>query len=175
MPIPEFIVQTRKKIGTDPMWVPAVCAVVLRDSTADTPWAVPEVLLVRRADNEKWTPVTGIADPGEDAHDAAVREVLEETGIKATPAAILGVGAIGPVTHDNGDVASYMSTQIRLEAVDPSQEPVVGDDESIDVGWFPLSHMPVTDAKWRLVIGDAAAQRKRPEGFQPRMGFSKRN
>ena len=86
MPIPEFIVQTRKKIGTDPMWVPSVCAVVLRDSTADTPWAVPEVLLVRRADNEKWTPVTGIADPGEEAHDAAVREVLEETGIKAAPA-----------------------------------------------------------------------------------------
>ena len=30
MPIPEFIVETRKKIGTDLMWIPAVTAVVLR-------------------------------------------------------------------------------------------------------------------------------------------------
>ena len=77
MPIPEFIVETRKKIGTDLMWVPSVCAVVLRDSTVDSPWAVPDVLLVRRADNGQWTPVTGIVDPGEEPHAAAVREVLE--------------------------------------------------------------------------------------------------
>ena len=77
MPIPEFIVETRKKIGTDLMWVPAVCAVVLRDSTVSSPWAVPEVLLVRRADNGEWTPVTRIADPGEEPHVTTVREVLE--------------------------------------------------------------------------------------------------
>lgn len=177
MAIPEFIVETRKKIGTDPMWLPSVCAVVLRDATgagADSAWAVPEVLLVKRADNGEWTPVTGIADPGEEAHAAAVREVLEETGIRATPAALLGVGAVGPVTHGNGDVASYMSIQLRLEAEDPSIEPVVGDDESTDVGWFPISRMPVTDPKWRLVIGDAAAQRKHPGGFSPRLGLTKR-
>ena len=109
MPIPEFIVETRKKIGTDLMWVPAVCAVVLRDATVASPWAVPEVLLVRRADNGEWTPVTGIADPGEEPHVAAVREVLEETGVRVTAAAILGVGAHGPVTHENGDKASYMT------------------------------------------------------------------
>lgn len=174
MPVPEFIVETRKKIGTDLMWLPSVCAVVLRDSADQSDWAVPEVLLVKRADNGEWTPVTGIADPGEEAHDTAVREVLEETGVRVTPAAILGVGSVGPVTHGNGDLASYMSVQIRCEAVDPAQEPVVGDDESVDVGWFPISNMPVTDPKWRLVIGDAAAQRRHPQSFQPRMGLKKR-
>lgn len=174
VPIPEFIVETRKKIGTDLIWLPSVAAVVLRDSTDNSVWAVPEVLLVKRADNGEWTPVTGIADPGEEAHDCAVREVLEETGIRARPAAILGVGAVGPVTHGNGDMASYMSVQLRLEPEDPAAEPVVGDDESVDVGWFPISNMPVTDPKWRLVIGDAAAQRKHPAGFAPRMGFAKR-
>ena len=117
MPIPEFIVETRKKIGTDLMWVPAVCAVVLRDATDASPWAVPEVLLVRRADNGEWTPVTGIADPGEEPHVAAVREVLEETGVRVTAAAILGVGAHGPVTHANGDKASYMTVQLRLSLI----------------------------------------------------------
>lgn len=174
MPIPEFIVETRKKIGTDLMWVPSVCAVVLRDSTVDSPWAVPDVLLVRRADNGQWTPVTGIVDPGEEPHVAAVREVLEETGVKVTATAILGVGSHGPVTHSNGDQASYMTVQIRCEPLDPSVEPVVGDDENTEAKWFPVSQMPVTDPKWRLAIGDAAAQRRHPGSFAPRMGLSKR-
>ncbi|MCG7254586.1 NUDIX domain-containing protein [Corynebacterium hadale] len=174
MPIPEFIVQIREKIGHDPLWLPSVAAIVLRDSADQSAWAVPDVLLVRRADNGEWTPVTGIAEPGEQPHDAAVREVREETGIEAAPAAILGAGSVGPITHANGDQASYMSVQLRLEPADPAAEPVVGDDESTEVGWFPISRMPVTDPKWRLAIADAAAQRRHPESFTPRMGLSKR-
>ncbi|WKD57308.1 dihydroneopterin triphosphate pyrophosphatase [Corynebacterium capitovis DSM 44611] len=174
MPIPEFIVETRKKIGTDLMWVPSVAAIVLRDSPQATAWAVPEVLLVRRADNGTWTPVTGIADPGEEPHDAAVREVFEESGILARAVALLGVGAVGPVTHSNGDRATYMSVQIRLEAEDPSAEPFANDDENTEAGWFPISSMPVEDPKWRLAIADAAAQRRHPESFVPRLGLSKR-
>nr|WP_275432878.1 NUDIX domain-containing protein [Corynebacterium hadale] len=154
--------------------MPSVAAIVLRDSADQSAWAVPDVLLVRRADNGEWTPVTGIAEPGEQPHDAAVREVREETGIEAAPAAILGAGSVGPITHANGDQASYMSVQLRLEPADPAAEPVVGDDESTEVGWFPISRMPVTDPKWRLAIADAAAQRRHPESFTPRMGLSKR-
>lgn len=174
MPIPEFIVETRKKIGHDLMWIPAVSALVLRDSTDGSAWAVPEILLVKRADNGKWTPVTGICEPGEEPHLAAVREVKEETGIDVTPAALLGAGAIGPITHVNGDNASYMSVAIRLEPADPAAEPHVADDESEDVGWFSIAHMPVEDPTWRLVIADAIAQRKHPGTFTPRMGFTKR-
>lgn len=175
MPIPEFIVETRKKIGTDLMWIPSVAAVVLRESTDGSIWAVPEVLLVKRSDNGKWTPVTGICDPGEEAHEAAVREVYEEARVEVAPAAVLGVGAVGPIQHVNGDNASYMSTALRMEVVgDESVEPQVGDDESSEVGWFPVSHMPVEDPTWRLVIADAVAQRKHPAGFRPRMGFAKR-
>lgn len=175
MPIPEFIVETRKKIGTDLMWLPSVTAVVLRDSTDDSPWATPEVLLVKRADNGAWTPVTGICDPGEEAFDAAEREVLEETGIDAKSVAILGVGAIPPLEHANGDKASYMCTSLRLEVIgSEAVEPVVGDDESVDVGWFSILHMPVEDPRWRLVIADAVAQRKSPANFTPRMGLTKR-
>lgn len=68
-----------------------------------------------------------------------------------------------------------MSVAIRLEANDPSAVPFVADDESTDVGWFSIAHMPVTDPKWRLVIADAIAQRKHPANFTPRMGFAKRS
>ena len=96
------------------------------------------------------------------------------SGVKVTAAAIVGVGSHGPVTHSNGDQASYMTVQIRCEPLDPSVEPVVGDDENTEAGWFPVSQMPVTDPKWRLAIGDAAAQRRHPGSFAPRMGLSKR-
>lgn len=174
MPIPEFIVDIRKKIGTDPLWLPAVTAVVLRDATADSVWQAPEVLLVKRSDNGAWTPVTGICDPGEDPHTTAVREVAEETGLDARVDALLGVGSTGPVVHANGDRATYMSVALRL-SVDGAQEPVVGDDENVEVGWFSLTNMPVDNPQLRLIIADAAAQRKHPQGFTPRLGFKKRN
>ena len=66
MPIPDFVRALRKKIGTDELWLPGVTAVIIRDVPEGAPiTAVPEVLLVKRADNGQWTPVTGIADPGE--------------------------------------------------------------------------------------------------------------
>ena len=72
MPIPEFVVEIRKMIGHHEMWLPGVTAVVTRGD---------EILLVRRADNGAWTPITGIPEPGEEPGRAAAREALEETGV----------------------------------------------------------------------------------------------
>lgn len=174
MPIPDFIVQTREKIGHDPMWIPAVTAVVLRDSTDDSPWAVPEVLLVKSADSGAWTPVTGICDPGEDPDVTAIREVKEETGIDAKVEALLAVGSTKPVVHANGDQATYMSICMRMSVSDESQVPFAADEENSEVGWFSIAKMPVENPEWRLVIADAAAQRKHPANFTPRLGLRKR-
>ena len=52
MPIPDFVRSLRKKIGTDELWLPGVTAVIIRDVPEGAPiTAVPEVLLVKRADN----------------------------------------------------------------------------------------------------------------------------
>lgn len=174
MSAPDFIRTLREKIGHDPLWLPAVTAVVLRDSTDDSPWAVPEVLLVKRADNGEWTPVCGICEPGEDPQVTAVREVKEETLLDARVEALLGVGAIGPVEYSNGDVTRYMDTSMRLSVVG-SDEPAVGDDESTDVGWFSVAQLPPINPRFRMVIADAVAQMKHPGGFRPRMGYRKRS
>lgn len=174
MATPEFILALREKIGHDPLFLPGVTAVVIRDVPEGAPiTAVPEVLLVKRADNGQWTPVTGIVDPGEEPHVAAVREVKEETGLDVQVDALLGVGHVGPVTHENGDVSEYMDTAMRCTVVG-ADTPRVADEENVEVAWFSVMQMPPMQPRFRLLVGDAVAQLRRPEGFRPRMGYQKR-
>lgn len=132
MPIPDFIVELREKVGHAELWLPGVTGVVRR---AD------EILLVRRADNGQWTPVTGIVDPGEQPAVAARREVLEETGVTVEVERLAWVNAGPPVVHANGDRARYLDHCFSCRHV--HGEAHVADDESSDVRWFPVDDLPV--------------------------------
>lgn len=127
MPTPDFILALRAKVGTDLLWLPAVTAVVLRAG---------EVLLVRRADNGAWTPVTGIVDPGEQPATAAVREVAEEAGVRAVPEALVKVGVTPEVHYPNGDRSRYLDLVFRMRW--ESGEPAPLDGENTAAAWFPL-------------------------------------
>jgi 8-oxo-dGTP pyrophosphatase MutT (NUDIX family) len=124
MPIPDFIVELRQLVGHGHLWLPGVTAVVRRGE---------EILLVQRSDNGAWTPVTGILDPGEEPARAAVREVFEETGVTARVDRLASTWVSGPITHVNGDVATYLDLTFACTWV--SGEPFVADDESRDVAW----------------------------------------
>ena len=99
MPIPEFIVEIRRMIGHHEMWLPGVTAVVTRGD---------DILLVRRADNGAWTPITGIPEPGEEPGLAAAREALEETGVVVSVDRLASTSAHPGIVHANGDKASYL-------------------------------------------------------------------
>ena len=102
-----------------------VTAVVRRDD---------EILLVQRADNLRWTPITGIVDPGEQPATAAVREAKEETGVDIVVDRLASAGATSPMVYPNGDRAVYMD--LTFSCTWRSGEAYVADDESADVGWF---------------------------------------
>ncbi|GAA3703396.1 NUDIX domain-containing protein [Arthrobacter ginkgonis] len=154
MPIPDFILALRAKIGTDPLWLPGVKAVVLRPGAPaaddggegeggnDGPGndGAGEVLLVRRADNGRWTLPAGILEPGEEPARGCVREVLEETGVSARVVRLAGVGTTDPVVYPNGDQAQYLDVVFGLEYV--AGQARVNDDENTDVRWFPLEDLP---------------------------------
>ncbi|MCS4490771.1 NUDIX domain-containing protein [Corynebacterium sp. ES2794-CONJ1] len=175
MATPDFIHHLRQSVGHEMLWLPGVTAVVIKDVPPGAPiHAVPEVLLIKRADDGQWTPVTGICEPGEQPHHAAIREVKEETGIDVRVEALLGVGATQPIEYPNGDKCTFMDTAMRLSVIG-DEVPVVNDDETTEVGWFSVMQMPRMQPRFRLVIGDAVAQLRRPEGFKPRMGYVKRD
>ncbi len=131
MPIPDFVRELRRHVGTAELWLPAVTAVVLRGD---------ELLLVRRADTDEWAPVTGIVDPGEEPAVAARREVLEETGVEVTVDRLASVRVLPTVTHVNGDLATYLDHTFACTYV--AGEAHVADDESTDVAWRPLGDLP---------------------------------
>jgi ADP-ribose pyrophosphatase YjhB (NUDIX family) len=131
VPIPDFIVRLREKVGHDMLWLPGVTAVVLHGS---------DVLLVKRSDNGQWGPVTGVVDPGEHPAETARREVLEETGVACTVEDLVWVNVGAPIVHVNGDHAQYLDHTFRCRYV--GGDPHVADDESSEVGWFPLDRLP---------------------------------
>ena len=149
MATPDFVLSLREKIGTDPLWLSGVTAVVLRDG-ADG----PETLLVRRADNGRLTPVTGIIDPGEEPAIAAEREVLEEAAVVAVAEALVWVHALRPTTYANGDRAQYLDLVFRCRYV--SGEPRPADGENSEAFWRPVSQLDDVDDEMRSRILTAA-------------------
>ena len=132
MPIPEFVTRLRATVGQDLLWLPGVSAVVTDDDG--------RLLLGRRADNGRWAVVSGILDPGEEPAPAALREVLEETGIVAEVIALTVVSTSELVTYPNGDLAQYLDLCFWCRRI--GGEAHVADDESLEVGWFAPDALP---------------------------------
>jgi 8-oxo-dGTP pyrophosphatase MutT (NUDIX family) len=131
MPTPDFVLDLRRFVGTRPLPLVGVTAVVLRGD---------RVLLGRRSDNGALTPVTGIVDPGEEPADAAVRETLEEAGVVCRAERLAWVHQIPRVTYENGDQSDYLDLTFRCTWV--SGEPYPADGEMSEVGWYDLDALP---------------------------------
>lgn len=136
MPTPDFILELRSHVGQSLLWLPGVAAVVFREA----PDGVEEVLLVRRSDTGSWTVVTGILDPGEEPAVGAIREVLEETCVVARADRLVWAHATPEVEFVNGDRSCFLSLCFRCTWLSGQAAP--GDDESSEVGWFRLDHLP---------------------------------
>ncbi|MFF2652570.1 NUDIX domain-containing protein [Streptomyces sp. NPDC058045] len=135
MATPEFIRTVRASAGHQLLWLPGVTAIVFDDQD--------RVLLGRRSDTGRWAVIGGIPDPGEQPAACAVREVFEETAVRCLPERLVLVQALRPVTYGNGDVCQFMDLTFRCRAV--GGEARVNDDESLEVGWFPVHALPELD------------------------------
>jgi 8-oxo-dGTP pyrophosphatase MutT (NUDIX family) len=133
MGTPDFILALREKVGTHPLWLSGVTAVVV-DETAH------RVLLVKRADILQWTPITGIIDPGEQPAATAIREAKEEADVEIRIEKLAAVDITRPVVYGNGDQAQYLDLIFLARYI--SGEPAPADGENVDVAWFELDALP---------------------------------
>lgn len=132
MPIPPFIVDLRRKVGTDPLWLTGVTAVVFDEQG--------RILLTHRADTHRWAHVSGILEPGEAPAPAVVREVREETGVEIAVDGLAAVRVGPPMSYPNGDRAQYLDLLFAAHAVGGLAR--VSDDESLAVGWHSPEALP---------------------------------
>jgi 8-oxo-dGTP pyrophosphatase MutT (NUDIX family) len=130
VPTPDFVLELRRHVGTRPLPLVGVTAVIVRDD---------EVLLGRRSDNGRLTPITGIVDPGEEPADAAVREAAEEAGVRIRAERLAWVHQIPRVTYANGDQSDYLDLVFACRWL--SGEPVPVDGEMTEVGWHPIAQV----------------------------------
>jgi 8-oxo-dGTP pyrophosphatase MutT (NUDIX family) len=149
MPIPDFVLDLRKLVGTHPLWLPGVTAVIRRGG---------DVLMVERADNGAWTPIMGIVEPGEEPAVAAAREALEETGVVIRVDRLASTSATPEWSYDNGDRASYLDLTFACTWL--SGEAYVADDESTDARWFPADALPPMSAELSLRVAAALADER---------------
>lgn len=136
MTTPNFVLRLRRRIGHDLLWLAGVTGYVEDDEG--------RVLLGRRSDTREWALIYGINEPGEQPADTVVREVKEETGVDAVVTDLVSVTSSSRIiTYANGDQTQYMDHAF-LCRIDPAGNatPRVGDDESLEVGWFDPKHLP---------------------------------
>ena len=83
-----------------------------------------------------WELPGGLVEHGEAPHEGAIRELLEETGIRADPGRLTGLyfetdNAFGQMLH--------LVFRVRF---DHRQQPTPSSPEISEVGFWPLDHLP---------------------------------
>ena len=127
--------------------VPSVNVVVTNDAG--------DILMIRRSDNGNWALPGGAIDLGESLTQAAVRETLEETGIRCEITGLVGIYT--DPKHvifytSNGEARQEFSIVLTARAVAGQPTP---SSESTEVRWMPrdqVEGLPM-DRSMRLRIG----------------------
>lgn len=112
-----------------------------------------KVLLTRRSDNDNWSMPGGAQDPGESLAMTAVRETLEESGIRVRPTGLVGVFTDPKhVVHytSNDEVRQEFTVVYRASYLSGTPAP---SSETTAVEWVPIDRLP------QLTMDDSQRQR----------------
>jgi ADP-ribose pyrophosphatase YjhB (NUDIX family) len=118
-----------------------------------------KILLVRRADNGRWTVPGGYMDPGESVTEACAREVWEETGLRVRVERLVSVYSSPHVLLEYPDGNRYQLVVLHFAAAPIGGELGVS-DETTAAGYFSqaeVERMEISDMD-HTRIADAFAR-----------------
>ncbi|MFZ5880270.1 MAG: NUDIX domain-containing protein [Chloroflexota bacterium] len=110
------------------------CSAVIFDAARE------KVLLTRRADNGRWCVPGGGLEAGESVEEACIREVWEETGLRARVTRLIGVYSDPDqlVIYADGNKAFFVVLSFEVEVIGGE----LGlSDETTEYGYFSLAEM----------------------------------
>ncbi|WP_198663158.1 NUDIX hydrolase [Paraliobacillus zengyii] len=124
----------RKLIGTQPLFVAGATVVVFNKKG--------ETLLQQRSDINKWGFPGGVMEYGESLEETAIRELYEETGLKAKDIEFVDIlsGEKECFKYPNGDEIFGVNAVYTTSNV--SGELSINDGESTDLKFFALNKLP---------------------------------
>jgi 8-oxo-dGTP pyrophosphatase MutT (NUDIX family) len=125
-----------------------------------------KILLVRQCHNGKnlWLAPGGAIEPGENSHDAAIREVLEETGL------VISVGRllwhIEEVSEDRGQrFVNYFMCEVIGGVPSLGEDPELGDEQVLEgMGFFSREEMQALENVFPEYLKDELWERLADEG-----------
>jgi 8-oxo-dGTP pyrophosphatase MutT (NUDIX family) len=121
------------------------------------------LLLQQRADGGQWGLPGGSVEVGESVTQAIRREVEEETGLRVAVRRLVGVysePALQIVRYPDGAVWHYVNVCFECAVRGGALRPC---DETLDLRYFPPTHLPATLLPHhRVRIRDARARRRAP-------------
>jgi ADP-ribose pyrophosphatase YjhB (NUDIX family) len=129
----EWIRRLRSQIGSELTFVNSAGGWVEDDHG--------RVLLQRRTrDGEIWGFPGEVMELGEAAHETAVRELREETGLEVEPVSLIGIYTKYFQTLENGDQCQCVAFMFRMRMVGGTL--TVDNDETFELQFFGKEAMP---------------------------------
>jgi 8-oxo-dGTP pyrophosphatase MutT (NUDIX family) len=110
------------------------------------------LLLIQRSDNHRWAIPAGAMELGESMEECAVRELWEETGLRAT--SLTPYAFYTAYTYTNQYEHTYQQVLMTFVVHSWEGELIRQTDESVDAGFFPLDALP---GQKSFVIDEALA------------------
>ncbi|GIE35483.1 NUDIX domain-containing protein [Actinoplanes italicus] len=110
------------------------------------------LLLIQRSDNHRWAIPAGAMELGESMEQCAVRELWEETGLRAT--SLTPYAFYTAYTYTNQYEHTYQQVLMTFVVNAWEGELLRQTEESVDAGFFPLDALP---GQKSFVIDEALA------------------
>ncbi|WP_339176291.1 NUDIX hydrolase [Solibacillus sp. FSL R5-0691] len=141
-----YIMELRKKIGTDPIIMVGACVLIVNEKT--------QLLLQYRKDNNSWGLPGGAMELGESLEEVAVREMEEETGLTPTRLVLFRTfsGKEFYYKYPHGDEVYNVVTAFICKNYEGSIK--FDESEATDIRFFDLTDLPVISPPDDPVIKD---------------------